>query len=340
MIRILVATLITALGVQTKAQSRPAQLSSIDLGVKHRHWDEKVIDNDGARKWSITAVSRSQGPQGLIDQALEVWINGKLFYTQVQPVQSEPNGAVAEKYFDLPRKPGAYHIRIKCGSIERDQDMCHLYEFEYPDKVPPRPAPPEAPATKPDAKNEFWMLLEPMQYVIGNTDAVITVPAGFVHDFASIPQALHSFGLSPHGLYSRAAIIHDWLYWSQSCSPEQANRIMVLAMKESGVSRALAMSMYAVLDIAGGKAWKQNTSERKNQYPRIIPENLRKLPANMTWPIYRDTLFVNGIRDPVVPEATYCAYGDSFDVPGGIVLQPAAEPKIQPLPAKATLLNP
>ena len=37
-------------------------------------------------------------------------------------------------------------------------------------------------------------------------------------DYASIPSVLWSFGLSPHGLYSRAAVIHDYLYWTQLCT--------------------------------------------------------------------------------------------------------------------------
>lgn len=39
----------------------------------------------------------------------------------------------------------------------------------------------------------------------------LTVPAGFVTDYASIPQRLWSL-YSPHDVYSRAAVVHDYLY--------------------------------------------------------------------------------------------------------------------------------
>ena len=61
-----------------------------------------------------------------------------------------------------------------------------------------------------------------MVYVIGSTNERIVVPKGFVTDFASILQAFWALGLSPHGQYSRAAVVHDYLYWSQSCSRYRA----------------------------------------------------------------------------------------------------------------------
>lgn len=75
--------------------------------------------------------------------------------------------------------------------------------------------PPPSPAVRAFGDNKFWVTIEPMNYVIGNTNDRIAVPKGFVTDFASIPQGLWSLGLSPHGRYGRAAVIHDYLYWSQ-----------------------------------------------------------------------------------------------------------------------------
>jgi hypothetical protein len=59
--------------------------------------------------------------------------------------------------------------------------------------------------------NVFWMTVEDMTYVIGSTHERIVVPKGFVADFASIPQPLGSFGLSPQWQYGRAAVVHDYL---------------------------------------------------------------------------------------------------------------------------------
>ena len=71
---------------------------------------------------------------------------------------------------------------------------------------------PPSPAVRAFGDNKFWIVVEDMPYVIGSTTERIVVPKGFVTDFASIPQPLWALGLSPHGQYSRAAIVHDYLY--------------------------------------------------------------------------------------------------------------------------------
>lgn len=55
-----------------------------------------------------------------------------------------------------------------------------------------------------------WRLDQPLRYWDG-TDA-ITVPAGFVTDFASTPQIVWSIGMPASGIYDAAATLHDYLY--------------------------------------------------------------------------------------------------------------------------------
>jgi len=50
------------------------------------------------------------------------------------------------------------------------------------------------------------------------------VPAGFVTDFASTPRALWSV-IPPTGRYQLAAVVHDFLYWDQGCTREQADTV-------------------------------------------------------------------------------------------------------------------
>lgn len=56
-------------------------------------------------------------------------------------------------------------------------------------------------------------LIDALEYHVGHAESVevITVPAGFVTDFASIPRGLWNI-FPPLGPWSRAAIIHDFLY--------------------------------------------------------------------------------------------------------------------------------
>ena len=55
-----------------------------------------------------------------------------------------------------------------------------------------------------------WKLHEPLRYEAKN-GTVIFVPAGFVTDFASVPQIFWNI-LPPTGTYDRAAILHDFCY--------------------------------------------------------------------------------------------------------------------------------
>jgi hypothetical protein len=176
---------------------------------------------------------------------------------------------------------------------------------------------PPSPAVRAFGDNKFWIVVEDMPYLIGSTNERIVVPKGFVTDFASIPQSLWSSGLSPHGQYSRAAVVHDYLYWTQGCTRAQADRLLVVAMKESKVGRFNEFAVYQGVDKFGGGPWASNMSERNDGLPRIVPEKyLRPADPNMTWPIYRKKLVEEGVRDPVFEKnPSYCVYGDSTRVP-------------------------
>lgn len=175
-----------------------------------------------------------------------------------------------------------------------------------------------SPAVRAFGDNKFWITLEDMTYRIGNTSESIVVPTGFVTDFASIPQALSSYGLSPHGKYSRAAIVHDYLYWAQGCTRAQSDRLLVIAMKESNVGGFDEFAIHRGVDFGGSFAWKKNAEERAQRLPRLVPSQfLRPADPNMLWSEYRTFLVQQGVMDPPFPIApSYCKYGDSTVVPG------------------------
>lgn len=64
--------------------------------------------------------------------------------------------------------------------------------------------------------------------------AAVTVPKGFVTDFASIPRPFWS-ALRPDGEYAYAAVVHDYLYWTQTRSREEADDILKMAMEDFDV---------------------------------------------------------------------------------------------------------
>jgi hypothetical protein len=169
------------------------------------------------------------------------------------------------------------------------------------------------PTVRPFADGKDWVLVEPLRYSIRDSGVVITVPTGFVTDFASIPRAFWSV-LVPTGRYGRAAIVHDYLYWEQTCTREQADRILLLGMTESGVDRVTREAIYAAVRLAGHTAWLASAEERKLGKPRIIPAAYLEMPGDAVWSVYRDTLFTKGVRATPMsgrgqaPE--YCTAGD------------------------------
>lgn len=64
------------------------------------------------------------------------------------------------------------------------------------------------------AGRSLWGLQRNLSYTAGDAGDVITVPAGFVTDLASIPRLVWSF-YPPDGPWVKAAIIHDFLYDTQ-----------------------------------------------------------------------------------------------------------------------------
>jgi hypothetical protein len=161
-----------------------------------------------------------------------------------------------------------------------------------------------------------FIVAEPYRYSVGQSGQTIEIPAGFVTDFASIPSPLWGI-LGPHGRYSRAVAVHDFLYWSQSCTREQADNLLMIQMKELGVSRGQRWVIYHGVRIGGQFAWDANGRELAAGRPKIVPRNRFGLATANTWREARQILFLAGVRDPAVPKgASYCTLGNSRDVPG------------------------
>lgn len=169
----------------------------------------------------------------------------------------------------------------------------------------------------------FFMMLfrkclnaRPDPIVPRNSGVIIIVPKGFVTDFASIPQPLWSFGLSPYGRFSKAAIVHDYLYWKQDCTREQSDNLLLIAMKESGVTSSQQTEIYFGVRAGGETAWQSTRRDRAAGLIKIIPGDRLNFPYEINWPDYRQQLLDLGVTEPSSPETSaYCSFGDSTDVP-------------------------
>lgn len=110
---------------------------------------------------------------------------------------------------------------------------------------------------------DLWVLLEPCIYHLDSPDGAefVEAPTGMRTDFGSIPRPLHGLpGLSPHGHYKRAYVIHDKLFVApvvrtatsaRPCSFSEANAILREAM--------------AVIDECRGGNWFQRRARAANR---------------------------------------------------------------------------
>ena len=112
----------------------------------------------------------------------------------------------------------------------------------------------------------------------GQEQKRVNVPIGFVTDMASIPKLLWSFGLKPEGAYTYAAVIHDFLYWTQTTSRKDADQIFLYAMEDSKVNKNLRESIYKTVRLFGGNAWQNNKRLKQKGEKRM----LKKLPTDFT----------------------------------------------------------
>lgn len=99
-------------------------------------------------------------------------------------------------------------------------------------------------------------LLAPLTYV-SRTAGRITVPAGFVTDFASVPRLPFAYWLMG-GTARGPAIIHDFCYATHVLSRRQADAVFFEAMVDAGLWAWRRWPMWAAVRLFGWLAWKKD----------------------------------------------------------------------------------
>jgi hypothetical protein len=123
--------------------------------------------------------------------------------------------------------------------------------------------------------------IEPVVYLLDSTTwtpnrnrgplkfAPVEVPKGFVTDFASIPRIFYSM-YRPDGEYAHAAVVHDYLYWAQSVSRNDADEIFKIAMEDLEISPANVLILYHAVATFGASAWENNKRAKAAGEKRIL----------------------------------------------------------------------
>jgi hypothetical protein len=108
----------------------------------------------------------------------------------------------------------------------------------------------------------------------------VKVPKGFVTDFASIPRVFWSI-LPPDGEYTYPAIIHDYLYWTQTTSRETADEIFNAAMTDFKIDSTKQHIIFTGVRTGGQIAWNDNDKLKKSGEKRV----LKQFPTDptVTW---------------------------------------------------------
>ena len=97
------------------------------------------------------------------------------------------------------------------------------------------------------------ILVRPLVYrsdILG----LVTVPAGFETDFASVPRLFWNI-VPPLGRYGEPAIVHDYLYRTQTVDRLTADRVFLEAMEARGCHWITRRTLYRAVRLFGWLAW-------------------------------------------------------------------------------------
>ena len=100
---------------------------------------------------------------------------------------------------------------------------------------------------------DTWELVVDVPYVSAAGE-VITVPAGFQTDLASIPQ-MFQWLIPVNGRHRAPAILHDYLYVIQDRPRKACDDLFLEAMASVGVRWSQRWAMYLAVRAGGWVGW-------------------------------------------------------------------------------------
>ncbi len=111
-------------------------------------------------------------------------------------------------------------------------------------------------------KNTF-MVRDPLTMTFKDGAPAITVPAGFVTELGSVPKRLQ-WWKGPTEASIAPAVFHDYLYWTQACTQEEADAVLYHAMTVQDGASAKDAAIYRAVSGAGAAAFKANRERQRN----------------------------------------------------------------------------
>jgi hypothetical protein len=104
--------------------------------------------------------------------------------------------------------------------------------------------------------DRLWKLTKPLVYISLLTAEAITVPTGFVTDFASIP----GWVAVDFDIAQRAAVVHDWLYQTHKLPKPVADSVFLEAMVSLGKPAWRRWILYTAVKLFGQSSYDSGPS--------------------------------------------------------------------------------
>lgn len=102
-----------------------------------------------------------------------------------------------------------------------------------------------------------WQSLTAFDFESITLDRIITVPAGTISDFASIPRSFWTLVGGPTGPYTKPSFLHDYCYHTLGfCTRLQADHVLLEAMDVMGVSWLTKQEVYRGVRLGGASSYK------------------------------------------------------------------------------------
>ena len=108
----------------------------------------------------------------------------------------------------------------------------------------------------------MWELTESFEYHVGKegSNDKVEVLKGFKTDFASVPRPFWVI-FPPDGQWTGAAVVHDFLYWTQARTRKESDGIFLEAMGVLGVPYWKRKIMHRAVRSFGWLPWNKRSKE-------------------------------------------------------------------------------
>jgi hypothetical protein len=129
---------------------------------------------------------------------------------------------------------------------------------------PVAPPPTLTPLAVAKVGKNAYLLREPLVMSFKDGAPAIVVPAGFITELASVPKRLQWWNAKTAAASIAPAMIHDYLYWTQPCTRDEADAVLHAAMRAAGRDAAKANAVYQAVSRTGAATYKDNLDKRRN----------------------------------------------------------------------------